>query len=280
MILVKHAERPYYILNKTDTWIKKNGDPEFDVTMGRFNGTELCELVDLYILHILGEKYRNYWVGLYRDDRFPCFVYISGSLANKIRKDFIKIFMEDFDLSITCKTSLKAVNFLDTSLNLTPGKYRLYNKPENNIFYFNILSNLLPNIIKNLLGNISKEINTLSSDVTTFNQSKDLYNIVLAKREFKRKIAFQKQKITSTVTNNTQNRITLKLRIKIILIFQHILVENYSTYWVNFSQKPCFPKKNVADLHKLFNRYNFKVSYSSLPKNIRKNIPALSTLKL
>ena len=38
-------------------------------------------------------------------------------------------------------------------------------------------------------------------------------------------------------------------------------------------------QKNVADLHKLFNGYTFKVSYSSLPKNIRENIPALSNFK-
>ena len=240
---MNHAERPYYILNKTDIWIKKNGDPDFDVTMGRFNGTKLCELVGLYILHILGEKYRKYWVGLYRDYRFTCFVYISGFLAERIRKDFIKIFKEDFDLSITCKTNLKAVNFLDASLNLTPGKYRLYNKPENNIFYINTLSNLLPNIMKNLPANISKEIKTLSSDVTTFNRSKNLYNIVFAEKGFKRKIVFQKQKNTSTVTNNTKNRIILNLRIKIILIFQHMLVEDYSTYWVNFPQNCAFPKK-------------------------------------
>ena len=28
---------------------KKNGDPDFNVTMGRFDGAELCELVGLYI---------------------------------------------------------------------------------------------------------------------------------------------------------------------------------------------------------------------------------------
>ena len=36
--------------------------------------------------------------------------------------DFIKVFKEDFDLSITCETNLKAVNLLDVTLNLTTGK--------------------------------------------------------------------------------------------------------------------------------------------------------------
>ena len=35
---------------------KENGDPDFDITMGSFDGAKLCELVGLYVLHILGEK--------------------------------------------------------------------------------------------------------------------------------------------------------------------------------------------------------------------------------
>ena len=46
--------------------------------------------------------------------------------------DFIKIFKEDFDLSITCETNLKAVNLPDVTLNLTTGKNQPYNKPNNN----------------------------------------------------------------------------------------------------------------------------------------------------
>ena len=42
----------------------------------------------------------------------------------------LKIFKEEFDLSITCETNLKAVNFLDVTLNLTTAKYQSYDKPE------------------------------------------------------------------------------------------------------------------------------------------------------
>ena len=109
--------------------------------MGSFDGTELCELVGLYILHILGEKYGKHRIGLYRDDGLACFGYTSGPQADRIRKDFIKIFKEDFDLSITCETNLKVVNVLDVTLNLTTGKYQPYNKPDNNPLYINIHSN-------------------------------------------------------------------------------------------------------------------------------------------
>ena len=142
---------------------------------------------------------------MYGDDGLAFLGYASGPQADRIRKDFTKIFKEDFDLSITCKIGLKAVNFLDVTLNLTTGKCQPYNKPDNNPLYINILSNHLPNIIKNLPGNISKTINNLSADETTFNKPKDLYNNALTESGFEHKIIFQKQQ------NTTKNR-----KIKII----------------------------------------------------------------
>ena len=85
---------------------------------------------------------------------------------------------------------MKAVNFLDVTLNLKTGKYKPYNKPDNNPLYISILSNHPPNIIKNLPDNISNRTNTVSEDETTFNTSKDLYNNALAETELKHKIAF------------------------------------------------------------------------------------------
>ena len=252
--------RKSLLFNNTDIWIKKNGDPDFDVTMGSFDGAALCELVGLYILHILGAKYGKHRIGLYRDDGLACFGYTSGPQADRIRKDFIKIFKEDFNLSITCETNLKAVNFLDVTLNLATGKYQPYNKPDNNPLYINILSNHPPNIIKNLPENISKRINTLSADEIAFNKSNDLYNNALAESGFKYKITFQKQQNTSAITNNT------KKRKRKIIWFNPPFSLNVST---NIGKKffsllgKHFPKTH--QLHKLFNRNNVKVSYSSLP---------------
>ena len=50
------------LFNNTDIWIKKNGDPDCNVTMRIFEGAELSELAGLYILHILGEKYGKHRV--------------------------------------------------------------------------------------------------------------------------------------------------------------------------------------------------------------------------
>ena len=86
---------------------------------------------------------------------------------------------------------MKAVNFLEVTLNLKTGKYQPYKKPDNNPLYINIVSNHPPNIIKNLPSNVSKRTNNLSADETTFNKSKDVYNTALAESEFKHEITFQ-----------------------------------------------------------------------------------------
>jgi len=40
----------------------------FDVAMGSYNGTEVCALVGLCMLHKLVTTYRGGKIGLYRDD--------------------------------------------------------------------------------------------------------------------------------------------------------------------------------------------------------------------
>ena len=84
---------------------------------------------------------------------------------------------------------MKIVNVLDVTLNLTAGKYQPYSNADKNLLYINHP----PNVIKNLPGNISKRINNLSADETTFNKSKDLYNNALAESGFEHEITFQKQ---------------------------------------------------------------------------------------
>ena len=72
---------------------------------------------------------------------------------------------------------MKAVNFLDVTLNLATGEKQLYNKPDNNLFDHIIKIYIYIYIyIRNLPENVSKTINTLSADATTFNKFKDLYN--------------------------------------------------------------------------------------------------------
>ena len=71
----------------------------FDVTMGAFNGAEVCE-VGNFLLYQLSENYNKEDTGLYRDDGLAIFKNVSGSKAEKIKKDIQKLFKDDH-LSIT-----------------------------------------------------------------------------------------------------------------------------------------------------------------------------------
>jgi len=54
------------------SWEKKSSNDLFDVTMGSFDGAEMCELVGCYLLSLLAEKYGQN-IGLYRDDGLAAF---------------------------------------------------------------------------------------------------------------------------------------------------------------------------------------------------------------
>ena len=59
---------------------------------------------------------------------------------------------------------MKAVNFLDITLNLTTETYQPYTKPNDQITYVDTNSSHPRNILKALPDNISQRINKLSSD--------------------------------------------------------------------------------------------------------------------
>mgnify|MGYP001793999635 CR=1 FL=1 len=94
----------------------------FDVTMGSYDGAEVCELMVLLILHRLNTANSKGNIGLqYRDDGVAVFKSIKARVLDKIRKDFSKIFGE-LRLNITAHLNLKIVNYFDVTLGLSTGK--------------------------------------------------------------------------------------------------------------------------------------------------------------
>ena len=45
----------------------KKRNSAFDITMGSFDGAEICELVRLYLLHQMRKNFPDINIGLYRD---------------------------------------------------------------------------------------------------------------------------------------------------------------------------------------------------------------------
>ena len=97
--------RKSLLFNKDGTWIKKGDDTLFDVTMGSFDGAEICELVGLYLLDKLSSLIGRKDVGLYRDDGLAAINSSSGPVLDKMRKNIIALFNND-RLLMTIETNL------------------------------------------------------------------------------------------------------------------------------------------------------------------------------
>ena len=108
--------------------------------MGSYDGAEVCELIGIYILSILGHRIVKEDTGLYRDDGLTVLRNTNKQQTDKARKDIIKIFKE-IGFNIEIETNMKEVDFLDVTFNLTNGTYRPYKKENDKLMYINTSSN-------------------------------------------------------------------------------------------------------------------------------------------
>ena len=143
-----HHARKSLLYNKSNPWQKKNSSL-YDVTMGAYDGAEICEMVGLFLLDLLSKKFNKENIGLYRDDGLGVFKNVNGHQADKIRKDFYNIFKEH-GLLLEIECNLKIANYLDITLDLKNGTYKPYRKPNDETLYIHAKSNHPQNVIKQL----------------------------------------------------------------------------------------------------------------------------------
>ena len=58
--------------------------------MGSFDGVEVCELVELYLLDILRKDFGETKIGFYRADELSCFQNLSGPESAEVEKKFAR----------------------------------------------------------------------------------------------------------------------------------------------------------------------------------------------
>ena len=152
--------RKSLLFSDGSTWIKNNSTT-FDVTMGSYDGAEVCKLVGLYLLSQLTVLTGNEFIGLYRDDGFAISPCTSGHLADQLRKKIVAIFKNN-KLDITTECNLVQTDFLDLNLDLQSAKYWPYRKPNSEPLYIDARSNHPPSIKKHLPTMIANRISTNS----------------------------------------------------------------------------------------------------------------------
>ena len=112
------------LYNDGEPWTKKEGG-SFDVTMGAYDGAEVCELIGIYILYLIGKKYNSRNIGLYSDDGLAALKNVSGPASEKIKEQLQSLFKQK-GLLIIIECNLEVANYLDVTFNLNGGSYRPY----------------------------------------------------------------------------------------------------------------------------------------------------------
>ena len=252
--IIFHA-RKSLLFSNNNTWMKKESSL-FDVTMGAYDGAEVCELVGTFILYQISTKYDKSNIGIYRDDGLAVFKNKSGPESEAIKKDFQRIFNSN-GLQITIQCNIKIVNYLDVTLNLSDSTHRPYNKPDSEIKYIHTESNHPPSVIKQIPISIEKRLSKLSSNETIFNQSTHVYEEALSKSGHNKKLTY--------TTSNTGTRSKQRRKRNIIWFnppFSKSVSTKVARYFLYLVDKH-FPPHHK--FYKIFNRNTLKVSYSCMP---------------
>ena len=106
------------LFNEGKPWAKK-GEDQCDVTMGSWDGAEVCELVGLYLLSQI--QHLNIGIGMYRDDVLAS-TKQRPQQAEKTKQELCKIFREN-GLKLNPEPNTKIANFLDVTLDLNNGEF-------------------------------------------------------------------------------------------------------------------------------------------------------------
>ena len=256
--IILHSRRAVLTDNVGQVWTKKE-NPDFDVTMGAFDGAEVCELVGLFILSMIKTILETKFFGIYRDDGLAV-VKCTGQLAERIKKKLHTLFKQ-VDLKITAEANLTEVNFLDVIFNLDDGSFRPYTKPNCQVKYVSKQSNHPPLIVNNIPTSINRRLATIASSKECFEEEIEVYQDALKQAGHDHQLEYFEVDRSSGEGDKKR-----KGRKKKIIWFNPpyscTIKTNIGKKFFGILQKH-FPQSH--ELSRLFNKKNVKLSYSCMP---------------
>ena len=196
--IIKHAGKSL-LFHDGNAWVKREGNPLFDATMGSYDGAEVFELVGLYLLSKHAALVGTKNVGFHRDDDLAVIHRANAPKIDNIRKDVIALLKSE-GLFIAINTNLIETDFLDVSFNLEMEKFLPYKKSNNIPLYIHSQSNHPLPITKQLLSMTNRCISNLSSKENEFNEAKPLYESAL-----KSSVSNYRMKFKAPVENVRRN---------------------------------------------------------------------------
>ena len=250
--IIKHA-RKSLLFKHGETWEKKDTNNYFDITMGSFDGAEVCETVGLYLLNKISTLINKENVGLYRDDGLAVIPNANGPQMDRLRKQIIKLF-KDEGLSITIETNLSVTDFLDVTFDLPRNKFYPYRKMNDKPLYVNGNSNHPESITKQLPKMINRRISELSCCEADFITAKPTYEAALNECGHKFPMKYEDTKLNT----RRRNRNVIWFNPP----FSQNIKTNIGKIFIQLVKKH-FPRHHK--FYKIFNPYTLKLSYSCMP---------------
>ena len=174
------------LYSEGDPWIKKGEGEPWDVTMGSWDGAEVCDLIGLYSLSKCQDLGLN--LGLYRDDGLAECRKRPQQVEN-VKKKLCQIF-RDMGLKISIEANKKIVNFLDITLDLQRDLFKPFMKPNNTQCYVNKESNHPPSILKNIPESVNLRLSQLSKNEIVFKEAATTYQTALDTAGYNYKLKF------------------------------------------------------------------------------------------
>ena len=246
------------------TWVKKEGDEDFDIPMRCYDRSGICELVGIYIQDKLCKLMNQKDFGLYRDDGLGILRNTSGPEADQKRKSIIKIFKE-CGFSITCEVNQKMVDFLDVRFNSNEQSYEPYRQPNNEPVYINIQSNHPPNRTADVPKAISNRLANISCNKNVFDRNVGIDQAALKNCGFDGKITYNNQSEQASNVNIEEANQARKRQRAIIWYnppYSMNVKTNIGKTFLKLLQKH-FPL--IHPMYTIFNKNKIKISYSSFP---------------
>ena len=249
--LILHCRRTM-LLHNGELWVKQN-DQGFDVTMGALDGAEICELVGIFLLYELSTLTDISLSGLYRDDGLILLERGTPRTADIMRKKITKLFKSHgFDIEIEC--NLKVVDFLDVTLNLNNGVVTPFKKSNHDPQYISVDSNHPKQIFRNVPKGIATRLSNNSSSEEVFDQHSLVYQNALNIAGYNVNLKYLPPQSRSK-----------KNRPRQIIWFNppynKNVINNIGQFFLHLIDNHFRPNNS---LHKIFNRSNLKVSYSTV----------------
>ena len=165
------------------------------MTLGSFDGAEICELAGLYLLDQLSNILPVESLGLNRDNGLAILSGISGPDTEQIIKNIRNLFKTN-NLKITIEASMQNTDFLDVTFNADNGKNWPNKKPNLQLQYIHKQSNHSPDIKKQLPKIIEKRLFGISYNLEEFDKAIPACAHALEKSGYKQKLEFATENST------------------------------------------------------------------------------------